>query len=76
MSSGKILYKYKEMLGSSNDVYLGYQSNISKAVIPFSKIFKSPKPVDIYSGNESIPFKERDPNFKLILRHEFSDLIM
>jgi len=45
----------------------------SKIVTPFSKIFKSYKPKDIYSGNENIPFKERDSEFKLILRHEFAN---
>ncbi len=49
-------------------------NNFSQLVIPFSKICKSCKPADIYSGNESIPFKEREPEFKLILRQEFNDL--
>lgn len=46
---------------------------ISQVVIPFSKICKSYKPIDIYSGNEKIPFKERDPEYKMILRQEFAN---
>ncbi len=45
--------------------------NLSKLVIPFSKLCKSYKPEDIYSGIEKIPYDERDPDFKLILKHEF-----
>ncbi len=48
-----------------------FNLNLSKVVIPFSKICKSFKPADIYSGTEKIPYKERDPDFKLILKHEF-----
>jgi hypothetical protein len=49
--------------------------NYSKLVIPFSQICKSNKPKDIYSGNEKIPFKERDYEFRMILKHEFSKLL-
>ncbi len=75
MSSGKIYNKYQEVLGKSNDMRLKSQFNISKAIIPFSKIIGSSKPIDIYSGNEIIPFKERDPEYKMILRQEFSNYI-
>lgn len=66
-----------------DSVYDQYQYNnerinltydISQLVIPFSKVFKSYKPRDIYSGNENIPFEERDTEFKMILRQEFSKL--
>ncbi len=46
--------------------------DISELVIPFSKAFKSNKPRDVYSGNENIPFKERETEFKVILRREFT----
>ena len=64
-----------------DSVYDQYQHNnerinlthdISQLVIPFSKVFKSYKPKDIYSGNENIPFKEREPEYKMLLRQEFS----
>ena len=51
-----------------------FNFNLSKVVIPFSKMFQSYKPIDIYSGNEKIPFRERDPEYKVILRQEFSDI--
>jgi hypothetical protein len=38
--------------------------NISKLIIPFSIIFKNKSPQDIYSGEENIPFRERDSKFK------------
>lgn len=47
--------------------------NISHIIIPFSKVFKNKKQLDIYSGNEKIPFKERDTDFKTILSQEFSN---
>ena len=75
MSSGKIYNKYQEVLGKSNDIRSESQINISKAIIPFSKIIGSSKPIDVYSGNEIIPFKERDPEYKMILRQEFSNYI-
>ena len=44
---------------------------LSKVLIPFSQFFIQKKP-DIYSGNEKICFKERDPEYKKILLKEFS----
>ena len=67
-----------------DSVYDQYQYNnerinltydISQLVIPFSKVFKSYKPRDIYSGNEKIPFQEREQSFKMILKQEFSNLL-
>ena len=49
--------------------------DISQLVIPFSKMFKSYKPRDVYSGNENIPFKERETEFKMIFRQEFSEFL-
>ena len=48
--------------------------DISDLIIPFGKIFKKTKQLDIYSGTERIPFKERDTEFKMILRQEFSEV--
>ena len=47
----------------------------SQIVIPFSQIFKTYKPIDLYSGKEKIPFNERDPEYRMILNHEFSNLL-
>jgi len=62
-----INYQYQHRNESNNLPY-----DISQIVIPFSKVFKSYKPKDIYSGNENISFKERDAEFQMILRREFS----
>ncbi|KKK77231.1 hypothetical protein LCGC14_2855710, partial [marine sediment metagenome] len=47
--------------------------DLSDCVIPFSKLFKNYKSIDIYSGTCKIPFKDRDPDFKMILRQEFQN---
>ncbi|MFX1302062.1 MAG: hypothetical protein ACFFBV_09150 [Promethearchaeota archaeon] len=49
--------------------------DLSTIIIPFSKIFKGKKQSDIYSGTERIPFKERDPEYKMILRQEFANTL-
>lgn len=72
MSSGKELYR--EINKGWLENILELDADYSKIVIPFSKAFRSNKPKDIYSGKERIPFKERDPEFKIILRQEFSKL--
>ncbi len=45
--------------------------NISNLTIPFSIIFSKNTNPDIYSGEESIGFKERDSKFQQILISEF-----
>ena len=45
--------------------------NISKLIIPFSIIFRNNSPPDIYSGEETITFKEKDSTFRQILIYEF-----
>ena len=68
MSLGKI-YKFYDKEFRKEIAEEHYK--ISDLVIPFSRLFKSYKPSDIYSGNEKIAFKERDPEYKMILRREF-----
>ena len=46
---------------------------VSKAFMPFSNIDESKKTEYIYLGNEEIPFKERDSEYKMILRQEFAN---
>jgi hypothetical protein len=48
-----------------------YSSN-SFYINPFSKMFEQKESHYIYIGNVKIPFKERDSEFKTILRREFS----
>jgi len=45
--------------------------DISKLIIPFSVAFKSFNAPDIYSGEELIPFEEKESEYKEILIHEF-----
>lgn len=46
-------------------------SNLSNLIIPFSTIFRSESEPDIYTGEESIPFREKESEFKQILINEF-----
>ena len=57
------------------EIFNKQEVNISQLVIPFSKMFKSYKPRDVYSGNENIPFNERETEFKMIFRQEFSEFL-
>jgi len=43
----------------------------SNAIIPFSDFFHKIELLDVYSGNESIPFADKDSEFKKILLTEF-----
>ncbi|KKN10640.1 hypothetical protein LCGC14_1034530 [marine sediment metagenome] len=72
MSSGQPEIIFQEIRDSTYENILEREIDISQLVIPFSKVFKSFKPRDIYIGNENMPFKEREPEFKRILRQEFS----
>ncbi|MFX0007782.1 MAG: hypothetical protein ACFFA7_09490 [Promethearchaeota archaeon] len=68
MSLGKI-YKFYDKEFRKKIAEEHYK--ISDIIIPFSKLFKIYKSSDIYSGTEKIPFKERDPEYRMILRREF-----
>lgn len=62
----------REKPKESSDIRLeDYLADISKVFISFTKISKRKCEADIYSGNEEIPFKERDPRYKAILMQEF-----
>lgn len=74
MSSGKS-DKIFQTIDNSHEKAFNQNIDFSKIVIPFSKIIGSFNPRDIYSGNENIPFKEREPEFRMILRQEFSNLL-
>lgn len=68
MSLGKI---YKFYNKEFRDEMAEDHYNISEIVIPFSRLFRKYESTDIYSGAEKIPFKERNPEYKMILRQEF-----
>ena len=75
MSVGKSENSFHGILETSYPNYLERETGISKAIIPFSKMFQSHKPIDVYCGKEKIPFRERDPDYKMILRQEFTKIL-
>ncbi|GAH25623.1 hypothetical protein ES705_03149 [subsurface metagenome] len=46
---------------------------LSKIIVPFSEIAKELSAPDVYSGCKNIPFENRDPFYKSVIRHEFAD---
>lgn len=52
-----------------------FEQIISEAILPFSEVIRKIKSPDIYTGKEKIPFNERHPNFKSLMRIEFEDAI-
>ena len=71
MSSRKLEKPHQEQLKNIYQMISEEDIDISKLVIPFSKLNRSYKIPDVYSGAEKIPFKERDPKYKMILKQEF-----
>ena len=47
------------------------ESNLSDIVVSFKELFNHIKTIDIYSGNENIPFLEKDEEFQKLLLSEF-----
>jgi len=45
---------------------------IAKIIVPFSEVLKASGAPDVYFGYEKIPFEERDPIYKSIMKQEFS----
>jgi len=52
-----------------------FNDDQQKFLIPFSSIFKTKRVNDIYKGNEKIPFKDRHPTYKALLKLEFEEAI-
>ena len=79
MGLAKLEQIFQEIMDASHEIsYECISENdidYSEIVIPFSKIFKTYKPIDEYSGKEKIPFNERDPEYRMILRQEFASYI-
>ena len=57
--------------GKLQDYSFLFESNLSDFVISFKELFNHIKTIDIYSGNENIPFCEKDEEFQRILLSEF-----
>jgi hypothetical protein len=75
MSIGKSEGILQKITDISQEIDIKGEADISSIIIPFSKVFKSNKQIDIYSGAEKIPFKERDLEYKMILKQEFGNLL-
>jgi hypothetical protein len=54
---------------------LDFYETLSQIVEPYSKFFAMNKKKDIYSGNETIPFSQRHPIFKSLMKLEFQDAL-
>lgn len=52
-----------------------FNDDQQKFLIPFSSIFKTKRINDIYTGNEKIPFKDRHPVYRALLKLEFEEAI-
>jgi len=69
----------KEKIGTQSEksdrIFVESKNNFIRLIVPFSRLMKNRNSVDIYTGEESIPFENRDPLFKSILRKEFSNAI-
>jgi hypothetical protein len=51
---------------------IGKELKIGKIVIPFSEFGETKSTPDLYEGTEKIPFSDRDPQYKKILKNEFA----
>jgi len=75
MSLEIIKEKSRNLSENSDRIFIESKNTFIRLFVPFSRLMKNRNPVDIYSGEESIPFENRDPLFKSILRKEFSNAI-
>jgi len=60
---------------SESNVFEDYheiEEQLSGSVITFRELIHKITTLDIYSGNEKIPFRERDKEFQRILLSEFT----
>jgi len=73
MSSGKVKQVFQEIREDSRETSSEFRLNFSKTVISFSLFFKKTPPQDIYTGDEEIPFSEREKEYKTILKQEFRE---
>lgn len=65
----EIIEKEPPILKERNNVD-EYFKNLD-VVIPFSDFFHKIELLDIYSGDENIPFSERAPEYRKLLEAEF-----
>lgn len=75
MSLETIKEKRLNLSENSDRIFVESKSTFIRLIVPFSRLMKNRNSLDIYTGEESIPFENRDPLFKSILRKEFSNAI-
>ena len=73
MSSGKVKQVVQEIEELPHETNSEFRLNLSKTIVSFSIYFNKSSSDDIYTGDEEIPFSERDKEFKAILRQEFRE---
>lgn len=72
--SSQIIKKEKDIeieVNIRNNLELEYI--LSQMFIPFSRLLDKNIESDIYTGEEKIPFEQRHPIYKALLRIEFED---
>ncbi len=59
----------------SKNRFQGYsfllETNLSDIVVSFKELFNHVKTIDIYPGNENIPFLEKNEEFQNLMLSEF-----
>ena len=65
--------KIKEKKEQFFDIDLEFRKTLSQIVQPYSSLFAIKEKGFIYSGEETIPFSQRHPTFKTIMKLEFQN---
>ncbi len=53
-----------------------FQKALSQIVQPYSSFFVTKQKEDIYSGEEKMPFNQRHPTFRALMKLEFKDALL
>ncbi|KKM61746.1 hypothetical protein LCGC14_1528630 [marine sediment metagenome] len=75
MSSKSHNKNYKNVLRRAKDINDENSFDLSKLMIPFSKINSKERIEYIYLGHEKIPFNVRHPTYQILFRNEFVEAI-
>jgi hypothetical protein len=74
--SFKIKEKKEHTISPNLDfINISFRETLSHIIVPYSNFLTLSTKPDIYSGEEAIPFEERHPIFKSIMKLEFQDEI-
>lgn len=75
MSSESFKKKKEENIGFDIFPEKSLEITLSEIVIPFSSFIEKKMCSDIYKGYEKIPFQQRHPIYKAILKIEFEEAV-